>query len=365
MDKKITISQLCGILFQVMLAPIIGILSYISINSTKQDAWLTIIIAGILGLIPFLLYIYISNYNENMNIFEINECLFGDKFGKIINFIITISIIIYIIIYFYNMCNFITINYLNKTPNIFICLIFLIPLLYLMTQNLQVISRCLFIIFIFAIILHFFSFIGLINQINIENLKPVLITDFNNIFVTSLKILPFSVLCNISLLSIRKTDIINSKNLNKKLLITYILSFTIILLVILFIISVLGIELCNLYQFPEFNVLKRISLSRFIERAESTLSIHWILYIFSAIIFYFYFIKQYIKYNYKIYKVRKLNIIILIVIIITIILSNFVFKNITTANYIISNIIPVLLYIFNFAFIVLIAIKVKIKNKSS
>lgn len=365
MNNKITLSQLCGIFFQVMLASGMGILSYISINGVKQDAWLTIIIAGILGIIPLFLYLYILNYNHNMNFFELSDSLFGNKIGKIISFLIITTIAIYIILYFYNMCKFIAIHYLNKTPNIFISLIFLLPMLYLTSQDLQVIGRSLFIIFIFAIILHFFSFVGLINQVNIDNIKPIFTNSFNNIFDTALRILPFSGLCNILLLGIRKNDITYNRHLNKKIVITYILAFIVMLSVIFFVISVLGIKLCTLYQFPEFNALKRISISRFIERAESTLSIHWIFYVFSTIIFCFYFVKQYIKYTYKIRKFKNLNITVSIIVIITVILSTFAFENLATANYVISNIIPRIIYTLNLGIVILVFIKIKIKNKLS
>ena len=40
--------------------------------------------------------------------------------------------------------------------------------------------------------------------------------------------------------------------------------------------SVFGVELATLYQYPEFQILRRVSLGGFIERVESTLSIQWI-----------------------------------------------------------------------------------------
>lgn len=362
MKNKITLSQLCSICWQIMLASSIGIISYISINGAKQDAWASIVISAVLGIIPLFSYLYLLNYKKSKNFFELNNYLFGNKIGRFISSLSTVPILIYIIIYFYNMCNFITLNYLTNTPNLFISLIFLIPIMYLISQDLQVIARCLFIIFGFAIILHFATLIGLINQIDINNLKPILTSDFNNIFSSCLKIIPFTVFPNILLLSVRKKDITNSKNLNKCIFIIYLLVFVVILSIVFFVISVLGVKLSALYEFPEFQVLKHISIARFIERMETTLSIHWVLYVISSIVFCLYFIKQYIKYTYKIKKDKTLNISIIVIATILLILSNLIFKNVVIANYIISNIIPLVLYIINLGTIILILIKIKIKK---
>ena len=363
MKNKITLFQLCSICWQIMLASSIGIISCISINEAKQDAWISVVISAAVGIIFLFSYLYIFNYKKQMNFFELTNYLFNNKIGKIINFTITISVFVYIIIYFYNMCNFINLNYLPDTPKLFISIIFLIPIIYLINQDLQVIARCLFIIFVFAIILHSAALIGLINQIDINNLKPIFTNSANSIFYTSLKIVPFTVFPNIMLLSIRKKNIINFKGVNSSILVTYLLVFGILLFITIFIISVLGVRLSSLYQFPEFQVLKHISIANFIERMETTLSIHWIFYVISAIVFGFYFIKQYIRYTYKFKK--PFNLFISVIASTVIIASNLIFKSNIIANYIVSNIIPILLYTINITTLALILIKIKIKKNYS
>ena len=57
----------------------------------------------------------------------------------------------------------------------------------------------------------------------------------------------------------------------------------------------LGINLSQLYQYPEYIVLKRINLFEFLDRIENLLSIQRILKIYISLSFFTYFISNTIK----------------------------------------------------------------------
>ena len=114
MKNKISTLQIFSLLWQIMTAANIGIITYITIFNVKQDGWISIIISSILGLIPLCLYLYLMKYNPNMNFIELNEDLFGKSLGKIINTILALLIIFCIMLYFNNMSNFITSQYLHN-----------------------------------------------------------------------------------------------------------------------------------------------------------------------------------------------------------------------------------------------------------
>lgn len=362
MNKKITTLEICSLTWQFILASVIGITTYITFYSVKQDAWISLIISGILGFIPLLIYLYLMNYREDLNFFSLNEYLFGKKIGIVLNSIITIVVCVCVIIYFFSLTNFINSQYLNRTNNLLIITILLIPVLYLLLQDLKVIGRTTFVIFIFSLILLFFSITGLINQVDINNIKPIMESGFSNIFITSLKLVCYTVFQLILLLSVPKNNVVNNKKLNKSIIITYILAYLTSILIIFIISSVLGANLTLIYQYPEFHILKRISIGGFIERVENTLSLRWIFYMFTLVVFGLYFIKQYINTTFKINnKISKF--IITIISIIMLYLSNLIFKNNTEANYILLNIFPFILYSTMFFIIVIMFIKAKTKKK--
>lgn len=362
MKNKISTLQIFSLCWQVMLSVNIGIINYISLSSVNQDGWIAIIISCILGIIPVILYLYLMNYRPEMNFTQLNEYLFGKNIGKIINTIITLLIAFCVVLYFNNLNNFITSQYLHKTPTLFGIIIFSIPVIYLLNQNLTTIGRTGFILFIFGIILLGLTLFGLVGQVDLSNFMPILEHNYNDIFKTALTIIPYTSFSIILLLSIPKKDIIDSEKLNKRVVFAYFTSFIVVFMACFFVIGVLGNDLAKLYQYPEFHVLKRISIGGFIERVESTLSLRWIFYIFTTLVFGLYFIKQYIKTTFKIKKEKKLNIVSSAVGIILLISSNWLFSSNTESNTMILNVIPIFLYIINLGTTILMVIKTKTKK---
>lgn len=362
MKNKISTLQIFSLCWQVMLSVNIGIINYISLSSVNQDGWIAIIISSILGIIPVILYLYLMNYRPEMNFTQLNEYLFGKRFGKIINTIITLLIAFCVVLYFNNLNNFITSQYLHKTPTLFGIIIFSIPVIYLLNQNLTTIGRTGFILFIFGIILLGLTLFGLVGQVDLSNFMPILEHNYSDIFKTSLTIIPYTSFSIILLLSIPKKDIIDSEKLNKRVVFAYFTSFIVVFMACFFVVGVLGNDLAKLYQYPEFHVLKRISIGGFIERVESTLSLRWIFYIFTTLVFGLYFIKQYIKTTFKIKKEKKLNIVSSVVGIILLISSNWLFSSNTESNTMILNVIPIFLYIINLGITILMVIKTKTKK---
>lgn len=363
MNKKITSLEVCSLSWQFILASVIGITTYITFFSVKQDAWISLIISGILGFIPLGIYLYLMNYRKDLNFFELNEYLFGKKLGKFFNSLMALIVSVCVTIYFFSLTNFINSQYLNKTNNLLIITILIIPVLYLLLQDLKVIGRTTFVIFTMSIVLLFFSIAGLVNQIDINNIKPIFESGFKNIFTTSLKLVCYTVFQLILLLSIPKNNITNSKKVNKSIIITYIIAYLTSILIIFTITGVLGGNLTLIYQYPEFHVLKRISIGGFIERVENTLSLRWIFYMFTLVVFGLYFIKQYLKTTFKIKKDKTNKIIISIISLIMLYTSNLIFKNNTEANYILLNIFPYVLYSTMFLTIVIMFIKAKTKKQ--
>ena len=167
----------------------------------------------------------------------------------------------------------------------------------------------------------------------------------------------------ILLLSIPKNNILNNKKFAKSILITYFLVYIIAALVIFIIISVLGSNLALIYQYPEFHVLKRISFGGFIERVESTLSLRWIFYMFTIVVFGLYFIKNYISVTFNIKDKVKIKIIISFISLVILMLSNWIFKNNTEGNYVLLNVLPIILY--STIFLTIIAMLIKTKTKKN
>ena len=93
--KKISYLEISAIFLSIITTFNFGINIFLLKDNASVNSWLAIIIAYIIGFIPIISTIYISNYKKELNLLEKNKHLFGDLIGTIIN--IFISIILFII----------------------------------------------------------------------------------------------------------------------------------------------------------------------------------------------------------------------------------------------------------------------------
>ena len=358
MKWKINSLQYSTILAFLIYIPILGIGTNLVINMAKNDAYISTIIMGILGIIIILLFNYIHSYNKDKPISTTIISLYGKVLGNIINTIICIIFLIISITYLYNLSNFITSQFLNQTPTIIIVISITILIAYNLSKGFQNMSRVSLILFAVSIILFILTLIFLIPHTDINKLKPFLSNGITSITKAGLLLTSTNILPIFALLCIPKNNIKDNKKLNKYLVIFYIMAIISCFLLVSTTISTLGIYLSKMYQYPEYITLKEVNLLGFIERSENILSIQWILGYFVSISLFIYYISSTIK----IKEDTPNNIITIIILIVTVYLTRKIFKNNTMFNYYITNIFPYITMILLLVFI-LIAITIFIKKR--
>lgn len=331
--KKIEISNYSSLLFFITKACFLGICSNNLYNIARQDSWISIIIGGIFGIIPLLIYYTLLKKYPNKNIFEIISHICNKKIGTIINTILVVFIFVFASIVFYNLVDFISSQYLYKTPKLAIMIMFAICFFYLINNGIGAIARTSTVLIYLFIFLFLASIIGLSFQLDFSNIKPINEHGISPILEGSYQVLCLNVL-PIFLLTVIPYNKINHKNNNfiKYSLISYILAILVIFSINLFILSIYGINLATLFQYPEFHLLKRLSLIGFIERFEDVLSIQWIFGYIIAIVLCLYAAKKYIFSFFKNKHEKKHIIIDIILNIGLIILTLNIYPNSTLAN---------------------------------
>lgn len=342
--KKLSSLQFCAIEYFLILANNVGITTYILFNYAAQDGIISIILGTILGLIPLIIYLKIINTKPELNIFEKIEDKFS-KTGKIINLILTLAIAFFIATNYNNLIDFISSQYLSKTPHIIIALSFLPAIIYILTKGTTVIGRTVFILLIISLSFVFLTIIGLIWQIKIDNILPILENGIKNPLICSLIYLTYNITPLFLLTIIPKNEILDKEKLNKRIIITYILANIIILIIYFLTLSILGANLANLYQYPEYDVLKKVSLIGFIERTESTISLRWTFYAFTLTVIGILFISKYIIHTFKIKNEKTNKKIIAIISLIIVLWGKFIFQNSAKFNKTIFNKLPILISI--------------------
>lgn len=342
--KSITSLEYNTLIWFLIRASFIELTSSILISKALQDAWISVIIGILIGLIPFSIYTYLKYKFPNENIVSLNTKILG-KFGIFLNIITIAGIFIFSTCSFWTLIHFIDSQFLYKTSTSIIIMVFIIPIAYALTKQFHIFSKVSLIMFYVVIIFIIIILFGLFSNINIENLKPILYNKPNNIIYASFFFTGFNIL-PLFLLTIIPNNKIKNNTIKKNTLF-YFLTTLSLLNVIFLTISIFGIELTQLYDYPSFHLLKRVSVLDIIDRVESILSLEWVLAMFIQIVMSLYFIKISIKQTFKT-KEKTNNYIILIICLIIAFLTNNIFITSGTENAYFQNILIYLIYLICF-----------------
>ena len=301
------------------------------IYEAKTSLFISILISYFLGLLIIYFFFKVFNYLPNESIFGKINKIFPKIISKIISLIILILIFIFAICVFWRYSTFISLEFLTETPNYFVTLIVILPVIYIMFYDIDTIARvsifCVFIGFILIIS----NFISLSGTINISNFKPLLNNDIYHIIKSSIVFVTLNVVPLLSLLIIPKNNITNKDKLQKNLLIGYSINTFCICLIFLSIIGVLGLPLSSLFTFPSYEVLKTINMFSFLDNVENFNITIWILFMTFSVSYNMLILKYGI---YEVFNIKNKKIMFIICSLIIILLCSAVIFMIPYENYI-------------------------------
>lgn len=185
-------------------------------------------------------------------------------------------IFILLIIGLEELINLISSIYLIDTNKFFIALPLLLVLLYLNSKDISVNFKISSILVIVCNTIYFIAVLGLIPEIKTINYFPLFNVPFTKNLLVSLEFAMYSITPCILFGGINN----NIKNLNKKIIKEYLGSNLVLTSIFLLTQGVLGINLVNLFKYPEYVILKKINLLDFINNVENILSFCWLFMIF-------------------------------------------------------------------------------------
>lgn len=302
----------------------LGIGTYMMFKISRVDTYISVIIGAIVSILTIAVLYFIKTHSENKDIIDLNKSLFGNVIGTILNIILCITLLILVILILQNITQFVKVLYLPDTQINYIRILFLIPITYAAGKSIGIICRISQFVFFTNLFMLLVSLIGLIPQIDMENIYPIL-KDGINMPVKSGLI--YFVLYSFPLLLltiIPNTKIIKSKHSKLKVALVSIYATFVLFTRIIISLLVLGEEVMDVYRFPEYMVLKMSSLFEIIERMEDTLAIQFHFDVLMFCIFAIYFIMTFLKK--KIKDQKKVKIMPFVLSIIIFITLNLLFK---------------------------------------
>lgn len=241
-----------------------GIGFFLIFQNVGKDAWISILLGTLLGVI--VLYVY-NLIKKQLNNNTLENNLKSNFLGIIYN-------IIFIIFYLYLISAmlmllpiFVNSFYLTTTPKIIINIPFLLLAIFITFKGPKVIENLSNFLCVFSVIIILFFAFSLNNYIEFSNLYPILTNETFSIIKCAL--------IYASITSIPQILTINYDNDFKNTIKDYLLSSLTLFVIVFFTIVSLGEPLLKIYSFPEYTVLRQIKILNFIENIENISSFIW------------------------------------------------------------------------------------------
>jgi len=333
------------------------------LNKSKQDAWITMIIATFLSIIPILVIIYIINYKPDKDIFQKLDALFG----KIVSFIIACYVLFMLFMVVWSTTYFALTQYLSKVPFLFLSLLFIFIAVYAVSKGIETIARANEIMLFMALFIIVVISLSLGKFINLEQLKPILTEGIKPIIGHSILALSYAFPPLLTLSAIPKDSLVDGQKYSKYLLIGFAISVFFIVIVTFYIVSINTIHLAEIFRYPEYYAQFKIDVAGIFEGVENFLTLHWMFNSVIMMIMCIFFLNRYIKDTFKLNEGKKLNIITLIVGIIVAYGSGKLFPNSEVGVEFMRKVYPVYISGSLFGLLIIISIFIffnKLFNKS-
>ncbi len=242
-----------------------GIGSFLMYQMAAKDAWLSVILGTLLGIIIIYIYKYIKEYFWDK---QVKDVLNKTFLGKVFLWILIIFYVYLMVIILVLLPMFVNSFYLLYTPKILVVLPFLLLAVYITMKEKRVLESLSNLLFPFSIFIMVIYLAFLTKYVDFGNIVPILTEKPLSLIKAAL--------IYASITSIPQIITINfTQNSFKDDLKNYLWASGTSLAMILITILSLGEPLIKIYSFPEYATLKQIKILKFIENIENLSTFIW------------------------------------------------------------------------------------------
>lgn len=255
----------------------------------QPNMWISIILgAGIAFLNGLLIFAMIKRYPEQ-TIYEIGPKVAGRWLGRVFNLIYVVYSIAISAFVMRTMAEIVNYYLLDLTPRIVVVTVLIIACFYLISAGIENIMAFLQLYFPIILLMFFVLTVLSIRNIDITNLRPVLVQDFVPLLkgakTTFFSFVGYELIMVLS----KKGSIRNWKSMSTVLLLSIGTVCTIYVLFFILNIGILSVEELKVTTFPTIEMAKSIEFQGFFfERFELLFLFGWIITIFTTVVAYYY-----------------------------------------------------------------------------
>ena len=272
--------QLAFLVFLLMLG---SALIYVPESLIGQDAWISSILASLVGLYILWAIIFIQKKYPRTSILKISEAVLGRFVGKVFNTFYVWLLIVVSILYLYDMAAFLLLIF-PSLPNPILYTIVLLPAAYLLYQGPGIIGRLGESIVFLALFLVLLALGLTATAAQWGNLSPVL-SDWKPVMAGAFygANWPYA---EVSAFALFLPLVFDLQEKSRPIYVWYLLAVIVLVLRSAVVVAVLGHEYTHLARFPLFASVRLIQFSNF-QRVELFFFLLWFITGFSAIVIYY------------------------------------------------------------------------------
>lgn len=267
--EQISESQAYILLITFIMGTSLALVNY---SESKQDTWISMLIALILATPIVIIYGSILNIHPDKDIFQILEYIFGKIIGKIIGALYTFYFFHLGAICIRNMTEFVQVSSFPETPQYLTALFIGMLAIYILKSGLEVIARVNKFIIPLLIFIISITLIMVIPKSDITNFLPILENGWSSVVKASFSKFSFPLGETVIFLAFLNT--VKEKNKSSKIYLKGIfIGGIIILTVTIRNTLVLGFPSLTSSAFPSYDAVSLIDIGNFIRGVEMIISI--------------------------------------------------------------------------------------------
>lgn len=277
----------------VMINKIILNIPYYIVNLTETGSIINVAYIGIIDFIFLLVILKLFKNFENLDIIDLSEYLGGKPLKLIISII---SILFFLLVGFTALLDFSNVLhtiYFSQFQIIYILGFFIFGIAIANFSGLKSISRVTSFIVPFAIISILVTFIAVFKDLSIASFTPVFGESYKNTFLKGLSnTFSMSIIIYYYFL---KPLLKNPREFKKISIISYIISFLLLLLTVISMLTIFTSHSTNAPINSLFLLARQIELGTFLQRVDALFILLWILSIFCYLSFIIFLVNKIIK----------------------------------------------------------------------
>lgn len=240
----------------------------------KQDAWLSIIVGLLAGMLLIVLYNTLGGKFPNLNFAQYSEQIFGRFFGKLAALAALSFVYISTLYPLWGISDFLATRMLSKTPIEVIISITVIMVAFSVILGLETISRVSEILFPWTLLFLLLVILMLIPQMKPTNFLPILEEGMKPTIRGSVQFLSFPLTAAFNFLMLLPYAN-NVSKAKKAYYLGTVIGGTVIWIVTMTNIAVLGVSLALGSIYPTYDMAQKINIGDFLQRAEAIIAIIW------------------------------------------------------------------------------------------